>query len=191
MNLISEFRQVIRYWWIFLLLGAMLIFFGVGVFNHPVATYADLTIFFELAFVVNGLLEISFALLNRRSASGWGWHLAGGIFDLLMGILLVSNPILAAVSLPLFVSLWLLLRSISMIGRQFDLPVGGGERLWMLFLGLCGIAFSFLIFYNPALGALTLVTWTSFALIAMGLFYISLGFALRKIRKGDILHKRE
>src|SRR5579859_4754812 len=108
---ISDIRQVIRYWWIFPVSGTLLILFSVIVFIHPAATYAGLSIYFEIAFVVNGLLEIIFALNNHHSIQGWGWHLAGGIFDLLVGLLLVSNPVLAAVSLPLFAGFWLLFRS--------------------------------------------------------------------------------
>ena len=183
MNIVSDVRKVIRYWWIFIALGSLLILFGILVFNHPAATYANLTIFFEIAFLINGILELSFALGNYRSVHGWGWHLAGGIFDLMVGILLVSNPILAAVSLPLFAGFWLLFRSIAIIGRLFELPLDKHERVSMLLLGLAGLVFSFMILYNPVLGAFTLVTWTSFALITIGLFYIFLGLHLKKLRE--------
>src|SRR5215469_9853954 len=96
MNMITDIRKVINYWWIFIVLGALLIIFGLIVMNHPVATFAELTIFFSIAFIVNGLLEIAFAISNYRSVHGWGWHLAGGILDLVLGLILILTPVLAA-----------------------------------------------------------------------------------------------
>lgn len=181
MKIISEIRSVIRYWWIFIVLGSLLILFGLFIFNHPVATFAELSIFFALTFIVNGLLEIAFAMGNYRSVHGWGWHLAGGIFDLMIGGVLIINPILAAVSLPLFVGFWLMFRSIAIIGRCFDLPVIWPEQAWMTVPGIAGLVFSFMILYNPALGAFSIVIWASFALISIGLFYIFLGLHLRML----------
>jgi uncharacterized membrane protein HdeD (DUF308 family) len=112
---------------------------------------------------------------------GWGWHLAGGIFDLVIGGILLTNPVLAAVSLPLFAGIWLLFRSIAIIGRCFDLPLQWPEKMWMGVLGTTGLIFSLMIFYSPGLGVFSVVVWAAFALISIGLFYIFLGLHLRKL----------
>jgi uncharacterized membrane protein HdeD (DUF308 family) len=182
-KIISDIRQIIRYWWGFLVSGTALIFFGLFVIAHPAGTYAALSFYFTIAFLLNGVLEISFALINRRALRGWGWHLSGGLFDLAIGVLLVSDPVIAATAMSWFAGFWLLFRSISIIGRSFDLPLAEWqERLWMFLLGLAALVFSFMILYNPVLGAFTLVTWTALALISVGLFYIYLGVHLRKFR---------
>lgn len=180
-TIISEFRQIVRYWWIFAVSGTLLIVFGLLVFTFPSAAYGALTVYFIAAFVINGLAEIGFGILNRRRIHGWGWHLAGGLFDLTAGLMLLCIPVLAAVSLPLFAGFWLLFRSIAIIGRSFDLAtIVAPERGWMQLLGLAGLVFSFMIVYNPSLGAFTLITWTALALLAIGLFYIFLGWHLRE-----------
>jgi len=185
----SQFGQIIRYWWLFLLSGAALIFFGIVVCLMPLSAYATLTGFFIAAFLLNGIAEIGFGSLNTKSIRGWGWHVAGGIFDFTAGLLLLAVPVLAAVALPYFAGFWLLFRSISIIGRSFDLPgVVWQERIWMLLLGAAGLFFSFLVLYNPAIGAFTLVIWTALALLAIGLFYIFLGNHLRNARNHDQVH---
>jgi len=179
MSLLSDVRTVIRYWWIFLLLGTLLLVFGVLVFTFPATAYADLTLYFVIAFAFNGLFEVVFAISNHKTVPGWGWHLAGGIFDLTAAAVLFLTPVLAAVSLPLFAGFWLLFRSISIAGRCFDLPVIWPEKAWMLALALGGVVFSFLILYYPVLGAFSLIVWTGCALLTLGLFYIFLGLHLR------------
>lgn len=182
----SQFGQIIRYWWLFLLSGSALILFGILVCLMPVTAYATLTGFFIAVFVLNGVAEIGFGVLNRGAIGGWGWHVAGGIFDFAAGLLLLVVPVLAAAALPYFAGFWLLFRSISIIGRSFDLPgVVWQERTWMLLLGAAGLFFSFLILYNPTLGAFSLVIWTALALLAIGLFYLFLGIHLRNVRNHD------
>jgi uncharacterized membrane protein HdeD (DUF308 family) len=179
MSMISEVRSVVRYWWLFVLLGSLLIFFGLLVFDLPGLGYANLTLYFVVAFLINGLSELGFAVNNRGTVRGWVWHLAAGIFDLLAAGVLFFTPVLAAVSLPLFAGSWLLFRSIAIVGRCFDLPVAWEERLWMTMLGVAGLAFSFLVLYDasPVRGGLFL--WTGCALLSIGLFYIFLGVHLR------------
>src|ERR1700744_79573 len=180
MNLIAEIRHAVRYWWIFILLGCALILLGLGVMNHPVATFATLSVAFAIVFIVNGLLEITFAISNYRAVHGWGWHLAGGILDLMIGALLVVNPVITAGGPPHFVGFWLMFRSIAIIGRSFDLPLLWPEKGWLMLLGVAGVIFSFMILWNPDLGIFTLVVWTAFAFISIGLFYIFFGLHLKK-----------
>ncbi|HLI93010.1 MAG TPA: DUF308 domain-containing protein [Puia sp.] len=179
MSMITDFRQVIRYWWIFIFLGTILAAFGLSIMAFPVASFRALSIFFEIAIFVNGVLEISFALSNYRRVPGWGWHFSGGLLELAIAGLLLFNPALAAASLSLFVGFWLMFRSISIIGRCFDLPTIWPEKAWMLLLGLAGLVFSFFILYNPQFGTWTLDLWAALALISIGLFYFFLGVHLK------------
>jgi len=179
MSMISEIRSVVRYWWLFLLLGALLMLFGLLVFDQPGMGYGNLTPYFVIAFLINGLFELGFALSNRGSVRGWIWHLAGGVFDLVAAGVLFFTPVLAAVSLPLFAGCWLLFRSVSIVGRCFDMPVVWQERIWMTVLGVAGLVFSFLLLYGAPPPVSGLFLWTGSALLSIGLFYIFLGIHLR------------
>lgn len=182
MSMITEIRQVVRYWWIFIFLGLALCMFGLLLVAFPIASYTALTFFFELAILLNGILEISFAISNYRLIPGWGWHLGGGLLELAVGGLLLLNSALAAASLSLIVGFWLMFRSIAIVGRCFDLPALWPEKAWMGLLGVAGLVFSFLILYNPSFGAFTLLVWTSLALMSIGLFYIFLGIHLKNLK---------
>lgn len=183
-KLITDSRQIARYWWIFPITGSLLIFFSAIILDHPVAAFGTLTPYFIAAFFLNGLIEIFFVVSNQRSLQSWVWHLIGGLFDLAIGLLLLLDPVIAAASLPLVAGLWLLFRSIAIVGRFFDLPAGAWpDQAWILLLGLAGLGFSFLVLYNQSIGAFTLITWTTLALLSIGIFYIILGFYLRSANK--------
>jgi uncharacterized membrane protein HdeD (DUF308 family) len=162
-----------------LLLGVTLLLFSLLVFAHQAISYGNLAPYFELAFFFNGLAEIVFALANRHMVHGWGWHLAGGLFDLLVAGVLFFTPVLAAVALPFFAGFWLLFRSVSIVGRCFDLPVIWQEKMWMVLLGVAGLVFSFLVLYYAAPTAGGISLWTGCALLSIGLFYLFFGIHLR------------
>jgi uncharacterized membrane protein HdeD (DUF308 family) len=184
MSMITEIKSITRYWWLFLPLGLVLIAFGLLVFTYLGTSYGNLAPYFVIAFLVNGVAETGFALANHHTIHGWGWHLAGGIFDLLAAAVLFFTPVLAAVSLPFFSGFWLLFRSISIAGRCFDLPVIWQEKLWMALLGTAGLVFSFLILYNPIAGRDGITLWTGCALLSIGLFYLFFGIHLRGWKNG-------
>jgi len=177
--MISQVKIVVRYWWLFLLVGMLLLLFSLLVLIEPGSGYGNLTPYFILAFVINGLAEVGFALGNRGIVPGWGWHLAGGLFDLLAAGVLFFTPVMAAVSLPFFAGFWLLFRSISIAGRCFDLPVIWPEKVWMVLLGIAGLVFSFLVLYNPVPATTGVSIWTGCALLCIGLFYLFFGIHLR------------
>lgn len=184
MTTLSKIKNTVSYWWILLLTGIALILLGIYVFMNPLASYAGLSIYFAVALFFNGVFEITFSLSNRKSVNGWVWFLAGGIFDLIIGIFLILNPVVAAASLPLFVGLWLLCRNISIIIRSFDLKQAGlPDWGWLLVSGLGGVVFSVLIISNPIFGAGALVIWTALALFSVGALNIYLGIRLSSAHK--------
>lgn len=109
-------RNTVKNWYIPAIIGVLFILLGGYLFSVPVATYLTLTIFFSLTFLFSGILEIVFSVQNKDELEGWGWYLTSGIFSLLIGIVLVSKPDVAATTLPFFIGFSLLFRSFQGLG---------------------------------------------------------------------------
>ena len=120
-------------------------------------------------------MEIFFAISNKEVLENWGWTLALGVFTSLIGVMLIANPAISAVTLPLYVGFMLMLHSFWAIGSAFDLK-DYGVKGWgiSLFIGILGVLFAALLIVRPAIGGLTLVIWTGMALIASGTFNLFL-----------------
>ena len=71
--------------------------------------------------LVSGLFEIAFALANKKGISSWGWYLAGGIIDLILGIFLMASPGLSMEVLPFVLAFWIMFRGFSATGYSMDL----------------------------------------------------------------------
>lgn len=182
-EILETARQAVKNWWVSILIGVLSIALGVWCAFTPDSTLVALTIVFIVAFLISGILEIVFAVTNR-GLEGWGWNLAGGILDLILGILLMALPLpVITIVLVYFVGFWLLIRSVWGIGTASDLSrwrvKGWG---WLLALAILGVIASFFFFISPIFGGGMIVWFASLAFVFYGVFRIYLGIWLKSLR---------
>ena len=97
---IDKMDYAVKNWWLSLLVGLLYIIVAIYLMFAPLASYVALSILFSVSMFVSGLFEIAFALANKKGISSWGWYLAGGIIDLILGIFLMASPGLSMEVLP-------------------------------------------------------------------------------------------
>lgn len=174
----------VKYWWLSVLLGAVSIILGIWYIARPDVALGVTAIVFAIGFLCSGIAEIILAVSNRQS-SNWGWSLAAGIIDTLLGIVLVCSPLITIFVLGFLIGFWLLFRSIWGIGASVELQqakVSGWG--WMLALAILGILASFAFLFSPVfLGGAFIVALASISFIVYGIFRISVGFKLKDIKK--------
>ena len=180
MTAISEIKENIKYWWVYLLLGLLFVFMGFYVIPHPVETYLAMAIFFAVIMLVGGILQIAVSLTIKNFIKGWGWQLAMGIMETLLGLFLVLNMDVTVITLPFFVGFWMMFRSIDIIGLAFEFQTKGHKNWgWYLAFGIIQMIFSWLIIFHPVIGVLTVIYYTAFALLLTGISYIMLSMKLK------------
>lgn len=181
------FKQVqnsIKHWYLTLIVGIILILTGFWTFTSPVESYLTLSILFSVSFLISGLLEVSFAISNRKQIDGWGWSLVLGMLTTIFGFILISRPEISFATLPLYVGFIVMFRSIGAIGTALDLK-NYGIMNWgtLMVLGVLGVIFSFMLIWNPIFAGLTVIIWTGLAFLFAGISSIYLAFKLRKLHK--------
>lgn len=182
-SFLKTVRNTVKYWYIPAIVGLLFIILGGYLLSVPGATYFSLVLLFTLSFLFSGILEIVFSIENRKELEGWGWYLAGGIFALLIGILLLARPDIAATTLPFFVGFSLLFRSIQGLGFAFELKNYGILR-WgnLAILSVIGIVLSFILIADPIFTGISLVLITALSFIFAGIYAIVLSFQLRRLK---------
>ena len=129
-------------------------------------------------------LEILFAVTNRKNISSWGWYLASGIIDLILGIYLMANIGLSMAVLPFIVAFWLMFRGFASTGYAMDLKRYGTRNWgWYMAFGVLAILCSIGIIWQPGLGALSLVYMIAYTLLIIGIFRVMLSFELKSLHK--------
>jgi uncharacterized membrane protein HdeD (DUF308 family) len=183
-EIITRANNITKHWYLYLIIGILFIGVGIWVFITPVASYFALAILFSVTIFVSGIFEIIYSIANRKEMDNWGWVLTGGIIDLLIGIWLMSSPLLSISVLPFVVGFMLMFRSMMAIGFSFDIRnltyYGWG---WLVALGILGLLLSFILIWNPLFAGLTIVIWTGGAFITLGIYRIILSFKLKQIQK--------
>jgi len=114
-------RRTSENWGVFLLSGIVGIILGILTIINPFATGAALIYLVAFWAVVAGLFEIIIAIRLRKVITGEGWYIAGGLLTIFFGILLLSNPVAAAVTLTWIFGFYAIITGVMLISLSFRL----------------------------------------------------------------------
>ncbi len=181
-NFFKTITNAIKYWYIPLIVGIIFSLTGVYTLFSPLEAYLTLSVLFSLSFLFSGVSEIVFSISNRKEIDNWGWTLTFGIVTALFGILLLLNPEVSITTLPFYVGVVVLFRSITGISYALDLKKYGVLD-WgnLMILAVLGLVFSFILIWNPMFAGLTIVFWTGIVLISGGVLSIYLSIKLKSL----------
>jgi len=189
--LIERSKEAVRYWWLMLLIGIALLAVGVLVFVYPAQSYTGMAILFGWVILVSGILEVVISATNDHFVTGRGWMLAGGIIQIILGLILVFNVALSAVTLPLVLGFWLLFRAFSTIGlgsdmRAMEISGSGWTIASGVLLMLCAL---WLLLRPLVFGSAFVIAWVGIGLLFAGVAAVTLAFQLHRshrcLVKGD------
>lgn len=173
----------LKYWYLLLFFGLISIFLGYIVFTTPLQTFLVVAIFFSYGFMLSGILEAIYSVLNREHLTNWGWYFALGVLTFIVGAQLIVHPNLTVVVLTFYIGFWLLFRSMMYISSAIDLKKAESENWWLvLILGILGVIFSLLLLWNPVLTSIAVSVWIGCALVSLGFLQIVLAFSLKRVK---------
>ena len=173
-----------KFWWLYSLVGLIIFIGGFWILRYPVDNYVAIGIFFSVLLFVIGILEVIYSLANIKRVHSWVWIFVSGIFDLVLGIILMSNEALTLEVLPFIFGIWLAFTGIAQIGRAILLKDILYSRWgWMLTGGILSVILALLVIFYPLFGALSILIWTSASFMIIGIFTIIYSVILKKLRK--------
>lgn len=185
-SIINELKGAVKYWYILLIVGLIMIITGIWTFSHPVGSYLALSIVFAISFLVSGIFEVNYALSNRNIIHNWGWSFVLGALSAVIGIMMLIHPAISLTTLPFYVGFVLMFRSFGAIGASLDMKsFGVSEWSGLMLLGVLGAIFSFILLYNPLLAGLSVIIWTGLAFLSAGIFYVYISLKMRTLHKQD------
>jgi len=182
-NAISAITGTIKNWWVFLIIGILLLIGSYYMFSTPVESFIGLAGLFSALILVSGLFRIFFALTNKDDIENFGLYLAGGVLDVIVGFLLLKYPGITLVLFSLFIGFWLLFRGFNIISISFQVKkMEDSNWFWILLFGILVVIFAFMAIINPLIGASYLVITLALAIMFAGIANIFLALRLRKVK---------
>lgn len=178
-------QKPFKYWWISLLAGILSIVGGILCFSTPIDSLAVLTLFFVAILIVGGIFNIASAFTNRKWNDYWGWDLARGIIELLLGVWLYMLPLVLVTTTIVYVfGFWMLFHSIIGICESCELarlPIKGWG--WLLACNILSLICSFLFLTTPIFGGLFILVYIGVSFILYGIFRIVLAFKMHSFNR--------
>lgn len=174
--------QEIKNWWIFLLMGIILLVLGIYIFGHPIDALVSLALYIGISLLVTGIFQVALSLSTRKTSENWGWRLAMGIIDILFALVLLSSPGITAAVLPFVVGFWTMVFGTMMIADAFQVKKSGESVWWLGVLGgILTILLGYFIASNLMAGTITITFWMGFGFLVAGIINISKSFRLKKL----------
>ena len=182
-NIVSKVSHSVKNWWVFLIIGILMIVGAIWMFKTPVESFAGLSAFFSILILLSGILSIFYVIGNKSDLDNWGLYLAGGILDVVVGLILLNYPGITMLLFSLFVGFWLLFRGISTISASFKYKKDGEDGwFWILVFGILIVIFAFMSIINPLIGASYLVFTLAFAFLLLGIANVFISFKLKNVK---------
>jgi uncharacterized membrane protein HdeD (DUF308 family) len=182
----EDMREVTGNWGWFLAAGIAWLVFAFIVLSFNYATVWAIAVFFGIAFIVGGVVELMVAAI----APGWKWlYILLGVVSIIAGIIALVWPGETFLVLGAIVG-WLLL-FYGIIDIVFAFSTKDLDDLWWLQL-ISGIIMIGLGFWAISpddrsvatyRGVVLLVVWVGFAAVLRGISDIVIGFRLRSAHK--------
>lgn len=178
-------RGLTQWWWMPLITGLICVAIGVWCLCSPIASLETLALAFAFCIILAGILNFSFAFANIKRNSEWGWSLAIGVFEILIGIWLYCLP--ANVLLTTFiytVGIYLIFVTINAICATCSLYSTSSDWTgWLLAFLLCTLIFAIIFIAGPIAGGVAVWLYIGISFISYGIFRIILACKLLRINK--------
>lgn len=179
---IEDLKFAVKNWWLSLILGILFVAVALILMFFPLQSYGVLAILFSITMFVSGIFEITFSVSNKKALPGWGWYLALGVLDLILGVFLLIYPGLSMAVIPFIFGFWLMFRGFSIIGYSIDLQRFGSKNWgWYLALGILTIICAVGVIFYPVAGAFSVVYIIAFIFLFLGIARVMLAFDLRNL----------
>jgi len=163
-------------WWVVLLQGIASVIIGILLFTDTAATLVTLIIFLGVYWFIGGIFDIVRVFTDKAD---WGWHLIAGILGILAGLVVVKNPLWAALLVPATL-VWVLGILGVIIGVMTFVQAFRGAGWGPAILGALSVIFGLvLIFGNTLLAATFLVGTMAGIAIIGGIVAIVMSFMIK------------
>lgn len=158
--------------------GALLIITGFIAIMQPAVAALGFSLLLAWIFVFAGVVEGVYAF-QQRSQAGFAWKLLAAVALLVLGIVMLTNPIASIATLALVIGAFVFASGISSVMLGMHLK-GKAGRGWVLFDGALSIVVAVLIAIGWPENSIAIIgILVGFCLISGGMWRIVLGRSLR------------
>jgi len=114
----------------------------------------------------------------RALTKNWGLFTLRGLLAIIFGILIVIWPSTSILALVIFFGAYVLVEGIFLLIISAAFKGGGGDRAWIIFSGIVGIAAGIMTFVWPGITAVVLLYIIAIWALITGIFQLIFAFVI-------------
>ena len=157
--------------WGLIISGVIMSLLGFYSMFHPGKAILSLAVFIGVGFVISGISHICANYIHKNdSADHPGWFIAQGVFEILLGFIMLANIGVTAISIPFMVAFWAIFDGVMRTTASFQLKKAGIDKWQLLLLyGIISILFALLLLTRPLAGIIAVTFLMGLTLLAWGI----------------------
>ena len=163
--------------------GILFLIAAFVVMRYPLATLKTVTFIFAVVAIIRGVAILAGYSTLRQLTGKLAWvSLLMGIFDLVIGVIFLVNSNFGVATITMMFAIWFLVDSVGSLFNVGHLRIAGtGWFVLYLVLDILAVIVSLMLFMQPVVAAITLVSLLSMFFVLFGIECIVLAFARRNI----------
>jgi uncharacterized membrane protein HdeD (DUF308 family) len=154
--------------------GLLMIVLGGLFVAQPGLSLATIILLLGIFVIVYGVALLVAGLMGRTESRGWS--VAVGILAVIFGIVVFAWPGATSLAILYVFAAWAIISGLADIAHAFMSGLSGGQRVWLVIIGLLGIAVGVVFFVHPVSGIVALLWLAGIYLIVLGVLRIIAGF---------------
>lgn len=183
MNVFAVKKEaILQLWWIMVLFGLVLFAIGGYTLFYLSEEHFIESALFSIVMLISGLLEVLFAVRNKRVVDNWEWYFVNGVIDFLIGVLTVWMPEMNHTNFSFLMSFWLLFRGLSFFSIVFTTKIKGSpDWIWLLLIAVFAILNAVCLIVLPIAYGVSVDTMNSLTIVMFGLTRLTIGIRIRNL----------
>jgi len=161
---INRFGQ----WGLSSLNGILVLIFGCIAIFFPSLTIKALGIYFAIAILIGGTVLIANAIRISKFSQSWKLMMFEGVIGILLGVVILSRPDLAATFLMIIIGLWAIFIGAVFLYSYYKSTLHISLKSFHLITGIISAILGLLIIINP-------FDSTRIAIVLIGIYAIAYG----------------
>ncbi len=163
--------------------GILFLIAAFVVMRYPLATLKTVTFIFAVVAIIRGIAILAGYSTLRQLTGKLAWvSLLMGIFDLVIGVIFLVNSNFGVATITMMFAIWFLVDSVGSLFNVGHLRIAGtGWFVLYLVLDILAVIVSLMLFMQPVIAAVTLVTLLAMFFVLFGIECIVIAFARRNI----------
>ena len=98
----------------------------------------------------------------KEVKKGGGWLIGLGILNVIFGMIAIGSPLMAGITVSLIVGIFLAAGGVLQISHAFQVPAGGGKRIFLILSGLFALGFGIFMTTRPVASLLAMTVVPGF-----------------------------